>query len=94
MADYSDTESSTLMTNGKSRKQPDWERFGLSDEQQKESAAAPVQHETDEVFEHHTGAEKNELFSEDQVREGTGKAKVNHVTRACLSACSNCTPFF
>lgn len=76
--DYlSDSESTTLipqslaggvtMKRGESQK-PDWSRFGLSTEQQQESAAQLTRENPDgeEVFDQHTESEKNELFAEDQ----------------------------
>ena len=54
----------------KGEQQPDWSRFGLSAEQQQEAEKRYQQEHAEEVgeeYEHHN-AEKNELFTEDQVR--------------------------
>ena len=55
----------------KDSQKPDWGRFGLSTEQQRESAQQLARENPDgeEVFDQHTESEKNELFAEDQVRE-------------------------
>ncbi len=61
--------------------QPDWSRFGLSEEQQKESKDADTEPETtehDDVFEHHGHSpEKNELYAEEQVGLNYSTANVS-----------------
>lgn len=60
------------MSSGMKREtqKPDWSRFGLSAEQQRESTQELARENPDgeEVFDQHTETEKNDLFAEDQVR--------------------------
>ena len=63
-------DSDASMTS-RNRMTPDWGRYGLSDEQQRESngvgaGGGGVGNNDDDVFEHHT-TEHNELFREDSV---------------------------
>jgi hypothetical protein len=66
MAD-DDAESRGLM--GKGREEPDWSRFGLSRQQQKETekAAAPPDYHDDQSGYQEEEGNVNELYSQDKV---------------------------
>ena len=60
-----DAEQAALVAGETEKKKPNWSRFGLSSDQQKDTEQLHA--DPDEVFEQHNATEKNELFREDQV---------------------------
>jgi len=60
-----DAEQAALVDGETEKKKPDWSRFGLSSDQQKDTEELHA--DPDDVFEQHNATEKNELFREDQV---------------------------
>lgn len=63
--DQGGAEQAALVGGQVEKKKPDWNRFGLSSEQQRDTEQLKA--DPDEVFEQHSSTEKNELFREDQV---------------------------
>jgi hypothetical protein len=63
MSDTEDSEKGSLMDGGKSKKSPDWSRFGLSKEQQ-----ATTQRQYDSTTDAAADlGQHNELYREEQV---------------------------